>query len=295
MKKLFLVFLISFTLFNSGCDNGFDIISGYEEQLVVFLVLDNRYDKQIINVQKLQNSRGVTTLEKLVDPVSVRIVHPLGYSITFKDTVINTASNYNTLYIDSLDLTEGVYKLFVNARDSLYAWSNITVGPSIRVSISQTDTTFSVYLNATRSVRGASIKPYLPYTLRQNSEFIEKSIELPRALYINKNDTVEVFSRCVQIDGTTSSHSELPYSSVLYMRDKLINYFGAENVRFHNMVKFVAYGYDWSLYEYINLQEGYSDDFSVRLDKPNYTNIVGGMGIFGAVLVDSAIATIYIN
>jgi hypothetical protein len=289
MKKLFIVFLISFILFYSGCDEGFDIVSEYEEQLVVFLVLDNRSDKQIIKVQKLQNSYGVSTLEKLIDPVSVRLVHPLGYSRTFKDTVINTVSNYNTLYIDSLDLTQGVYQLFVNARDSLYAWSNITVGSRFRMSLSQIDTTFSVYLSTIHSVRGASIKPYLLYNLKQNSEFVEKIIEVPRAIHINKNDTVEVFSSLLQFGNRISYNFQLPYSSVQYMRDKLTNYFGAENVRFNNMVKFVAYGYDWSLYEYINLHEGYSDDYSVRLDKPNYTNIVGGMGIFGAVLVDSII------
>ena len=294
MKNFYLVFLLCLTLFNFGCDDGFDIVSEYEEQLVVFLVLDNRSDKQIIKVQKLQNSFGLPTLEKLIDPVSVRIVHPLGYSITFKDTVINTASNYNTLYIDSLDLTEGVYKLFVNARDSLYAWSNITVGPELQIILSQDNKGYSVYLHTLHSVRGASIKPYLFYTLRQNSEFVEKSIEVPRAIHINKNDTVEVFSGLVQLIGgdRTSTHLQLPLSSVQYMRDKLTNYFGAENVQFNNM-KFIAYGYDWSLYEYINLHEGYSDDYSVRLDKPNYTNIVGGMGIFGAVLVDSA--SIYIN
>ena len=294
MKKFFLFFLVSFVLLNSGCDNGFDIVSEYEEQLVVFLVLDNRSDKQIIKVQKLQNSFGMPALEKLVEPLSVRIVHPLGYSTTFKDTVIDAVYNFNTLYIDSLDLTSGVYRLFVNAGDSLYAVSNISVGQKPTIIVSQDGKAYSVYLCTLHSIRGAHIKPYLIYSVKQNSEFVEKSIEVPRAIHINNNDTVEVFAGLVQFLASekVSYHLQLPHASVQYMRDKLTNYYGEENIRINNM-KFIAYSYDWSLFEYMNAHEGYSDEFSVRLDKPNYTNIIGGMGIFGALLVDSTFANIY--
>jgi len=294
MKKILLVFLICFVFLNSGCDNGFDIVAEYEEQLVVFLVLDNRTDKQIIKVQKLQKSYGMLVPEKLIDPLSVRIVHPLGYSKTFKDTVIDATSNFNILYIDNLDLTSGTYKLFVNARDSLYAWSNITVGTDPKVIVSQDNKGYTVYVSTLHSVKGAHIKPYLLYTVKQNSEFIEKSIEVPRAIHINKNDTTEVFSGLVKFSSNekVSYHLQLPNTSVQYVQNKLTNYYGTQNVRF-NSIKFIAYTYDWNLFEYINANEGYSDNYSVRLDKPNYTNIIGGMGIFGAVLVDSVTLRIY--
>jgi hypothetical protein len=294
MKNIFLVFLICFVFFNFGCDNGFDIVAEYEEQLVVFLVLDNRADKQIIKVQKLQNSYGIPVLEKLIEPLSVRIVHPLGYSKTFKDTVIDAVSNFNTLYIDSLNLTSGTYRLFVNAIDSLYTWSNITVGTEPKVIVSQDNKGYTVYVSTLHSIRGAHIKPYLLYTVKQNSEFIEKNIEVPNAINIHKNDTIEVFSGLVKFAGNekVSYHLKLSHTSVQYMRDKLTNYYGAQNVQFNN-IKFIAYTYDWNLFEYLNANEGYSDNYSVRLDKPNYTNIIGGMGIFGAVLVDSTIVKIY--
>jgi len=296
MKKLFLVFLILLTLFNSGCDNGFDIVTEYKEQLIVFLVLDNRSDKQIIKVQKLQKSYGRTVSEKLMDPISVRIVHPLGYSRNFKDTVINSVYNFNTLYVDSLDLIPGAYQLFVNAKDSLYAHASMSIGLKPLLIVSQDKEAYSAYISMINySARGAHIKPYLLYTVKQNAGFVEKSIEVPRAIYINKNDTVEIFSGLVEFTGDQARvpyHLRLVHSSVQYMRDKLTNYYGAENVQFNNM-KFISYAYDWNLFEYINANEGYSDEFSVRLDKPNFTNIVGGMGIFGAVSADSVTVRIY--
>ena len=293
MRKLCLVFFACFTLFNSGCDTGFDIVSEYEEQLVIFMVLDNRADKQILKVQKLQNSFGQPVLEKLVEPISARLVHPLGYSIQFKDTVISGVYNYNTLYIDSLDFALGVYRLFVNAGDSLYAWANAAVTPRADLFVGSDDVSYSAYLSANYQIQGAHIKPYLLYSVKQNSEFIEKNVEVPRAIYINQNDTLEIFSSLVKIRGNNAPyHLQLQYTSVQYMRDKLTNYFGAENVRFNN-IKFVSYAYDWNLFEYINLHEGYSDQFSVRLDKPNFTNINGGMGIFGAVLADSVTMRMY--
>ena len=287
MKKFFLFFLLSFILLNSGCDNSFDITMGYEEQLVVFLVLDNRTDRQIIKVQKLQNSYGMPVVEKLVEPVSVRIVHPSGYFSTFKDTVISNSSNFTALYIDSLDFKSGVYQLFVNAGDSLYAWSNISIINENIITVSQDSAAYKASVNILPWMGSAHVKPYLVYTVNQNSESIVKSVEVPTVIDIINNDTVEVFSIPMKFSGSGINRNfELLKTSVEYMREKLINYYGAQSVQFNTM-RFFVYTYSKNLTDYIGANEGYTDIYSVRLDKPTYTNIVGGMGVFGALLLDS--------
>ena len=283
MKKLFLVFLIFFICFNSGCDNGFDIVSEYEEQLAVFLILDSRSDKHIIKVQKVQKSYGVSSVEKLVDPVSVRIVDPLGYSRTFKDTVINTVSNFNTLYIDSLDLIPGTYQLFVNARDSLHAESSIVVQRKPNYYVLPVPDEADLYiLNISAPpiephVISAHIKLYMFYTIRQNSEFLERSVEVPGFINMLRIPSYEATPKPYRI--------VIPNSIIENMKYKLINNFGVGNITFRYL-KFVFCTYDKDMYRYVSFYEGFAD-YSVRLDKPNYTNIVGGMGIFGAVFVDS--------
>jgi hypothetical protein len=282
MKKLFIVFLIFFTFFNSGCDNSLDIVSEYKEQLAVFLVLDSRSDKHIIKVQKVQKSYGVSSIEKLVDPVSVRIVDPLGYSRTFKDTVINTIPNFNTLYIDSLDLIPGTYQLFVNARDSLHAESSIVVQrkPNYYVTLPTTPDDVADYshiINISTPLSGVvisvHIKLYMFYTIRQNSEYVEKSVEVPG--FVNMLRIPPNPYRIV-----------IPKLVIEKMKYKLMNDFGAENITFSNSVQFVFCTYNTDLYRYVSFYEGFAD-YSVRLDKPNYTNIVGGIGIFGSAFVDS--------
>ena len=281
MKKLFLIFLIFFTFLNSGCDNGLDIVSEYKEQLAVFLILDSRSDKHIIKVQKVQKSYGVPSVEKLVDPVSVRILDPLGYSRTFKDTVINTVSNFNSLYIDSLDLTEGVYQLFVNARDSLYASSSIVVYQRPKFFVippapGSIDSLILYFLYITTpQLAYTRITPYLLYTIKQNSEFVEKRIAV-QSFYSMR--------RIPRSPELNPYRLPIPKSHVQDLKNKLINDFGSENIRF-NGIQFIFYTYSMDLYKYISLH-GYADNYSVRLDEPNHTNIVGGMGIFGAAYVD---------
>jgi len=292
MKKIFLVFLICFTFLNSGCDDAFNIVGEYEEQLVVFLILDNRFDKQIIKIQKLQNSYGIPTQEKLIDTLSVRIMDPSGYSKTFKDTVINSLHNFNTLCVDSLNLITGIYRLFISGEGSLYAWSNILIPqvPQLTTRFNSTDSCYYLYIKASR-VTHTHVKPHLVYSIRQNSEFIEKSIEIPKAIDINKTDTVEFFHSMLEVPPDDPHiyniyHLIVSSTSILYMKNKLINYYGKENVQF-NHIKFLAYTYDQNLFDYINTNEGYSDTYSVRLDKSNYTNVIGGVGIFGSILADS--------
>ena len=294
MRKVFLVFLVCFACFNFGCDDSVDIIMEYDEQIAAFLVLDSRYDKQILKVQKLQNSFGLPSAEKLIDPISARLTLPAGYHVTFKDTIMNTVPNFNTLYIDSIDLEPGVYQLLVVAKDSLSVWSNIVVQNKLDLNVaSRGDSAYTVEIK-TSHVIYTHIKPFLVYSVRQNAGLVEKSIEIPGGIDINNRDTVETFGKILEIPVSVASPYRLRvlFSNIEYTKNKLKNYFGAENIQFNRM-KFVTYTYSANLYQYVNSYEGYTDDYSVRLDQPNYTNIVGGTGIFGAVLIDSTFYNLY--
>lgn len=44
---------------------------------------------------------------------------------------------------------------------------------------------------------------------------------------------------------------------------------------------------DQHLYNYYSLVNGFQDEFSIRVDLPNYTNIQGGLGLFGSFASDS--------
>ena len=56
----------------------------------------------------------------------------------------------------------------------------------------------------------------------------------------------------------------------------------------------VAYTMDDAFYAYYKTVRGFDDPVSVRQDKPNVSNIEGGIGVFGANVADS-LRTIYVG
>jgi hypothetical protein len=52
---------------------------------------------------------------------------------------------------------------------------------------------------------------------------------------------------------------------------------------------FILTQVDPGLYNYYKLANGFLDSYSVRMDQPDYTNIKGGLGVFGAMVEDSMV------
>ncbi|GJQ20448.1 MAG: hypothetical protein HBSIN02_08030 [Bacteroidia bacterium] len=67
---------------------------------------------------------------------------------------------------------------------------------------------------------------------------------------------------------------------------KILKYYDGEMVSFKR-VAVVLVQADEHLYKYYSLVGGFRDEFSIRVDEPNYTNIRGGLGVFGAVSADT--------
>jgi len=59
------------------------------------------------------------------------------------------------------------------------------------------------------------------------------------------------------------------------------------NVRFERVV-FYLIQFDEPLYNYYKLVRGFQDPATIRLDEPDFTNIQGGLGIFGSTSIDSS-------
>lgn len=46
---------------------------------------------------------------------------------------------------------------------------------------------------------------------------------------------------------------------------------------------------DEHLYKYYSLVNGFQDQFTIRVDQPNYTNVTGGLGLFGSFVSDTTV------
>jgi hypothetical protein len=50
---------------------------------------------------------------------------------------------------------------------------------------------------------------------------------------------------------------------------------------------FVLTQVEQNLYTFYNIANGYQDQVSIRVDMPDWTNINGGLGLFGAMVQDT--------
>jgi len=48
---------------------------------------------------------------------------------------------------------------------------------------------------------------------------------------------------------------------------------------------------DEHLYKYFSVVNGFQDKFSIRVDQPNYSNIKGGLGVFGSFTSDTTVVS----
>ncbi|HEY9186765.1 MAG TPA: hypothetical protein VIR55_02560 [Ignavibacteria bacterium] len=286
IKKI--VSILFIILFFTSCNDDFDIVKDYHEQLVVFLVLDNRADKQIIKIQKLQNDVGLNDNNKVLKDLSVRLIDTYGVAHYFKDTVLNGVNNFNVLFVDSLDLKEGTYSLFVNSGNKLYAWSNVTVRAPQLIYVSSFNEYYKINISKSASSRGVLVKSFVCFDRVDNGITTSDMMEIPSKFSVNGTDTTEIYPAVEKSDYSENKSIEviIGYNAIVYTKQKIINRYHIESKDIKK-IKIFSFSYDWNLYEYIMSYKGYSDPYSVRLDKPNYSNIIFGNGVFGAIRVDS--------
>jgi len=285
IKKI--VSILFIILFFTSCNDDFDIVKDYHEQLVVFLVLDNRADKQIIKIQKLQNDVGLSDNNKVLKDLSVRLIDTYGVAHYFKDTVLNGVNNFNVLFVDSLDLKEGTYSLFVNSGNKLYAWSNVTVRAPQLIYVSSFNEYYKINISKSASSRGVLVKSFVCFDRVDNGITTSDMMEIPSKFSVNGTDTTEIYPAVEKSDYSENKSIEviIGYNAIVYTKQKIINRYHIESKDIKK-IKIFSFSYDWNLYEYIMSYKGYSDPYSVRLDRPNYSNIIFGNGVFGAIRVD---------
>ncbi len=288
MKKVFLYWAILLPTIFFSCSDELDIVKDYEEQIVLFLVLDNRNDKQMVKIQKLQNNVNLSQDEKIFKNLSVKLVDTYGVGRLFKDTLISGLEHYNTLYLDSLDLKEGVYSLFVNADGKSYAWSNVTVRGPQMIYITSEKEYYKVQLAKTAASKGFLVKPFMYFNRPTERGMVLDRMEVPATFYVNGKDTVESYQIIQKSDITdkTEASVNIRFDAITYTTQKIMGKYKISNADITGL-KIFSFSYDWNLFEYLSSYGGYQDEYSVRLDKPNFSNVILGNGIFGTLRADS--------
>lgn len=302
-------------IFFIACNEDFTPKGGYEERLAVYGILAGDRDTQYVRVFSTYNTTGFNPLENSVDPQVYDAVVSLSSgssSVLLRDTLMKRSdtTRYQTLvhnyYVAGVrPLPSQTFQLSVNSTLRGSATASITIpGRAINFSIPNQlvitqplnypsdDVRVNVLLP--KDTRGYVVRMFLEYETTPGTLW---RLEVPVGLDNTKIPAQPVYpgirrgaSEGTGNDGFTLTHV-ISRQAYLYALTKAKGNLTSTEIRFKRAV-FVLYSIDKNLYTYFNIVNGFQDPFSIRTDLPDFSNIQGGVGVFGGYTVDSAVVSL---
>jgi hypothetical protein len=303
--KTILFFVMAFCAL-VGCDVAFNPKDVYVDKLVIYSVLDPTKNIQFARVYVTYDVEGTNPVNNKVDTqvggATIRLTDDQGQTYVFKDSLLKRdasdryTSDIIAYYSYGLLPASGKrYKLEVSAPGFQKSTAEVTVpepfviyvnGGRFRPLLADSAnecSCFQVSLYGGSGAKGSLTRFFINYTVKKpGGEEVRLSREVP--IGTRKSADGRVVPVYPQPDRAT--YIEFPqwlFFSTMY--DILQSAPGSEITA--TEVLFVSHAMEPALYNYYQIAHGFGDPFSVRLDQPDYTNIQNGLGVFGAVAVDS--------
>lgn len=268
----------------TACENDFSAKADYEERVVVFSVLDRSAPYQVVRLERtFDTEEGIGSAIVPPAPITEATVSVSTdrRNFIFRDTVFTLADGSTRKVWINRDLvpTEGtVYTLSVEVpgfgpitattRMPSRAFARLAVvNGGVRVAAEQTTAYpasgyyFRLWVTGMKTVDGRQIDVRREVPQRYDAESGEAEFTEPtrdKAVVFSNGNLLRVHAQLREADSVSGSD-----------------------------VVGVAYSLDQYLYSYYKLARGFDDPVSVRQDRPDISNVLGGVGIFGAVYPDS--------
>lgn len=303
MKNLFFSFtvLAVFLLF-TGCDSSFDPKKNYEEKYILNLVIKGDSVKQIAIAAKTYNVPGFNPNENSVSP----FISGAAISIysKFYDNTYTFKDSTTTAIGQKFGAPAPIYvlnQMKARVNDTLTLTAVMPDGKILKSKCAvPRDLDFKLSKNFISTItQNPSEKALtIQWSGSPDNIFVPKLV-----LYYatDKNGVVKGYKKEIPLKFADVSGTQKPlYPGVT--RDKILIY---EYAAINRIMSEISagdqdkYSYviqdailevivmDKNLGNYYGSTEGYLDDFSVRLDEVIFSNIEGGLGVFGAYLVSS--------
>jgi hypothetical protein len=306
-------------LFGS-CDNSFNPSAPFQPEMVVYSVLSTQSDTQYVRVYTTYNPTDANPSEN-PDEVSVAdarvtISEVGGPTFSFQPTTIARpdTSRYTNPIVAyasfpfqpekgktyALSISSPVYGVatasltmprvgFIEAQNELLLrdpWN-----------VPLDDIALSIGLSPV--AKGFLVKFYLDYEVLDSTGWRPGRVEVPVAVLRTVDGRLLGYA-FPQIERRTSPTNGSPYAGHGEHFEYLTEAYQetiegialrGSSVRFKQAVFFLIQ-FDEPLYNYYFIANGFKDRNSIRVDEPNFTNITGGVGIFGSLAVDSSVVAL---
>jgi len=279
-----------------------------DERLVVFSVLSNDRDVQFVRVSTnydvpgFDPSQNRTEKDVVGAQVSIAVTSA---SFTCRDTLFPRpdTSRYTApirAYVASPFRPEPGkrYNLTVSSIELGTVTSAVTLPDRPSISLSpgelavdrpdQFDPRSYFYLRTTLSpsAKGSLCQLFVDYQIQRDTSWTDGRTEVPFLINV---DTLGIWiATYPQLTRVTGNATGITYKNYTYKRTliRVLEQYPHNKVLFKRVVLRV-FQCEQGFYDYFNTVNGFSDRVSIRVDQPDYTDIKGGMGVFGAYTLDS--------
>ena len=314
MNSRFKYFSIILALVLISCDEPFTPKGPFEQEIAVFGILSNRSDTQYVRVLKTYNPSGFNPYDVPQDQVirgATVTVSQGGSVVQYRETTVprTDTSRFDdrivaymafpykvqtgkTHTLDVMTLSDGSVHASVTVPDTGYLKLLNPLMLSLTRVAEGTAEDLIVQGFISPTAYGCMITFFIEYDILENAAWVHKRVEVPRTIIVVDSTQYYAYPKLaprvsvpgllgsLQIEGATYP----AYAYKQKLRDLKTQYGNDIWIR---RALFVLTQVERNFYAYYNIANGYQDAISIRTDLPDWTNITGGLGIFGAIVTDS--------
>ena len=295
MKKYTLILAILLAAFIISCEDNFNPLGEYSERYVLNCVVKPDTNLQIATVSQSYLNNSIDPYDNTTDPFIENVYLRLWYDdevYIFKDSILTreNTDRYETpvkiYYLDNLDPKPGseleIEALLPNGR-RLNSKTLIPVKPK-KVAASSSriippEETDDIRIQWESDIQGLTYHPklYVVYNKTENGSRVRKTESVPVEYY---NDGGIL--RPIYPAASASRNLSIDMDDFNRFMESISE--GVENKRdFEFMFMIVeVLAFDRNLSLYYASSNTVLDEYSIKLDEADFTNIDGGFGVFGS-------------
>lgn len=296
-------------LIAGGCDESFDPRGPYVKQLVVYGVLSSRSDSQYVRIYTTYNPHGFDPLENTSDTyvrnAKVTMIDDSA-TYTLSETIIprNDKSRYSSDVVAyfaypcpmrpgkeySLTITsdQGNATATVSVPGKGYVFNNT---PYIFLSPKVSTEDIPVSIGLSPVTQAYLIRLYINFDVGEGPSLTHMRLEVPSAIVSIGGSFQDAYR---YVYPTLTRRPVSSSLNIVYPRGAYLELYKSLEAQYGMWFKltsatFILTQVESNLYSYYNLANGFRDPYSIREDQPDFSNIVGGFGVFGAMVEDSIV------
>jgi len=287
----------------AGCDQPFSPDGPYQEKMVVYSVLSSASDTQYVRVYTTYPPGGgpsANTVDQQVTDAVVTVTQG-GQSVTFRDTTLRRPDT--TRYTSDIVAYVAYNLPLVPNQSYLLTVNSPTHGEVTAEATSLYNGTFfllntdalatpgtaqniTVVATPGANVRGFVVRIRLEYEIRIDSTTWEdRSVEVPMQILLNAGRREYVYhspTLTTTAGGSVPVRQNVAFATSAYRTivSLLYDVHPIGTIHFKNAVIAMTQ-FDAGLFAYYSVVNGFPNSATLRLDEPDFTNIRGGLGVFG--------------